>query len=329
MANGKVEEAATEAEWQALCDRKVAYRDIEFVYPEHEGAAIFTRPDLLRATHAKQMRTMGIRTLAEVDDNYLSDPKLNIFMSVNKFSAEARLDHIKATASQDGLIVTTDWLADRYRKELKKAVDFCPPVYVCRNHVDLTQWPTRVESEDGRLRVGFMGSGQHITDVRLIQPACRWAAEQGHEVVFVGLDPKEHVHRDGRLELDKNWTKFPYRYIPWTQPKEYRRTGLPLDVGLVPIQYNDHTNGKSDIKWLEYGMSGAAAVVQNVPLYNKTATGRALLASSPREFLEQTMRLCRDATLRRELVDSTCEYIRSERDIVKNGVPEWREAIDG
>src|SRR5262245_27742497 len=49
------------------------------VYPDHEGAAVWTRPDETRATHAAAMSANGTRTLAEVDDNFLSPMDQNYF----------------------------------------------------------------------------------------------------------------------------------------------------------------------------------------------------------------------------------------------------------
>lgn len=293
------------------------------VYPQIDGPVIWTRPDLARATHARMLSQLGHRCLAEVDDNYLnpakstSGYKFNYFMVSNGFTPEARLDHMKSCASMDGVIVTTEWLRDRYWRAFRDQFDYSPPIYVCGNHVDLDQWPERIPPEDGRLRVGWMGSPSHVWDIKLAFPAFKWAADQGHRVVFIGYDPQ--------------WRRFfDYEHIPWTLPEEYRRVGMPLDVAIAPLRYDQHTMGKSDIKPLEYGMSGAACVAQSHPVYmGSYRHGEHVLFGNARwEILEQTKRLCRDRMLRESLVETMQAYIRDERDITKH-TGEWMAAING
>lgn len=295
-------------------------------YPAHEGTAVWLRPCLVRATHAKAMRELhGIRTVAEIDDNYLGNPRHNVSLRADGWNAVSMEDHVKAQASNDAVIFSTAWLRDFYVKRMRGyfkkwriPVKQMPPLYVCRNHVDFDVFPPPKEPTDNtRLRIGYMGSDSHVWDIKLAYPALKWAHDNGHQVVIIGHDPK--------------WrTKMDYEYIPWIEPKDFRRALLPLDIGVCPLVVNHHTMGKSDIKVLEYAMSGAASVAQNCVVYNRTLTHEqhCLLAGSRDEMGWAVMRLCRDAKLRRELVLNTQAYIREERDIAKN-VGEWREAVTG
>jgi hypothetical protein len=321
LQDGTVKVADSEQTWKDLCRWRTSYRKLEAVYPDHEGVAVWTRPDLARAVHAKAMRAAGIRTLAEVDDNYVSDPKLNLFFKVNNYDRQAQIDHMKAIASQNGVVVTTDWLRDRYHRAFKEQFGTSPPIFVCRNHVDPDQWPDPIPY-DGPLRVGYMGSGQHVWDVRLIYPALAWAKENGCKITMIGVDPAGY---------DKAWGQLGYELIPWIEPKEYRREGLPLDVGFACVLYNDHTLGKSDIKPMELAMSGAACVASNHPLYNRTFKHRehVLFASGKAEFLWAAQELVRDRGLREHLVGNMQAYIREHRSFPVNGLPEWEAALNG
>lgn len=293
-------------------------------YPEHEGAAVWTRPDLARATHAKAMKELhGVRIVAELDDNYLNPAiseggyVFNYFMHVNKMDATARMDHMKSCASMDGIIVTSEYLRDLYHATLKAELHHCPDIFVCGNHIELDRWPRRVESKSGKLRVGFMGSPSHRLDIKLAFPAFKWAYDAGHEIVFIGYDPQ--------------WRRFmDYTHIPWTDSTSYRAEGLPLDVGLAPLRHDRHTLGKTDIKAMEYLMSGAVPICSNMPVYNRTFRHNetALLAGSRKDLLEQTVRACTDPRLRERILDEGCQYIRENRDITKHA-DEWRQAVCG
>lgn len=296
------------------------------IYPEHQGTAVWTRPCMTRALHACSMSAQGIRTVAEVDDNYLSDPSQNIFMRMNGYGPAGRRSHMQAFATFDAIVCSTEWLRDEYAKTLKKELGFCPDMHVARNHVDPDDWMNRrpmLPPGDGRIRVGIMGSHQHVIDWRLAAPALRLAKDMGCEVVFIGLNPADH---------DPKWLQFldDYTHVPWANPKLYHRQTINLDIGLIPLVYNKHTLGKSDVKFLEYAMSGAATVAQNHPIYNKTIkhgeTG--LLAGGPDEMAYAMADLIRNARYRREIANASKQWVLENRTIQAN-LNEWRDPIVG
>ena len=321
LEDGSFEEVWSDERWREVTESRLRVTDIRQLYHEHEGVAVWTRPDICRATHAKAMREQhGIRTVCELDDNYLTDPKFNYFMRVNGWSKEDRLDHMKAICSMSAIVVSTDWLRDYYYRALSNEIGkkLVPPIHVCGNHIDgrylVEPSPKR---PDGKLRIGYMGSQSHIWDIKLAFPALKWAHDNGHEVVLIGHDPKwRHLME--------------YTYIPWQKPEEYRRMALPLDIGLAPLVVNNHTLGKSDIKAMEYLLSGAVPVVQNCEVYNRTFKHgeTAWLAGSPEEYWLAVQRLVNDPKLRRDLVERGNQYIHEER-MIEQHRSEWEEAILG
>lgn len=306
--------------WKELCDAKTRLVDLQACYPDHEGVAVWTRPDLARATHAKALREQGCRIVSEVDDNYLSNPNQNIFMRAAGTEWKDQVDHMKSLASMDSVIFSTAWLRDTYDKAFKKQFgkNSLPEMHVCGNHVDPRYKVERIPPrEDGKLRIGFMGSSSHAWDLRLAYGALKWAADAGHEVVIIGHDPE--------------WgDKLKYTHVPWQDPKEYRRVALPLDIGLAPLLSNSHTFGKSDIKGMEYLLSGAAPILQNNLVYNQTFKHgeTALLAGSPDEFWFSVQQLANDTSLRERIVAQGNQYIQEER-MISQHRKEWDEAVFG
>jgi glycosyltransferase involved in cell wall biosynthesis len=214
-------------------------------------------------------------------------------------------------------------------------------MYVCRNNVDERDWPRLIE-RDGPIRVGWMGSPSHIWDVDIAWNALRWAKENGAETWMIGLDPiramqdrtmkinNEYTFTKSAKKYIAGWKRVGYKYVAWRQPEQYERLALPLDIGLCPLVTNAHTLGKSDCKFLEYTISGAATVAQNNLVYNRTIkhgeTG--LLAGSPHEFIDCVARLMKDEKLRLELVANAQQYVRENRG-VKQMKQEWMAAIEG
>jgi glycosyltransferase involved in cell wall biosynthesis len=296
-------------------------------YPDIEGTVIWTRPDMNRAIHGAAMSALGHRVICEVDDNYLSPQEQNYFMRVNKYGRAARNQHMKAFATMDAIICSTEGLRDTYARTLKEELDYCPELYVAHNHVDPETWedrkPILETPRDGRVRVGWAGSHQHIWDLRLAAPALHLAKELGAEVVLIGLDPADH---------DPEWKNFlgDYTHVGWFEPEEYHSRYINIDIGIAPLVMNQHTLGKSDIKGLEYAMSGAAFVAQNNPVYNRTwkHNETALLAGSPDEMALCVAELIQNGPLRQRLADAGKQYVLENRTIQGN-IHEWRDAIIG
>jgi glycosyltransferase involved in cell wall biosynthesis len=297
------------------------------VYEGHVGAGVWTRPDTVRARHAVFFEEHGIPTVAEMDDNYLSTARLNLFMRENRVTVDDQRRHLKAMAVFQRNIFSTDWLRDRYRKAFKE-LGHVPELFVCRNHVNLTDWPEPIPSD--RLRVGWMGSAQHARDIKLVADAMTWAKGQGHRVVHMGHDPRASDGVTDPVALDAcfAWSVILTDQIPWVDPEEYHRTALPIDIGLCPLERNDHTLGKSDVKWLEYTMSGAATIASSGTVYRDIVHGETgILAGSPDEFTYWTKELCRNHALREELVANAREHVCANRTLQVQGKEEWGAAL--
>ena len=328
---GDTVRVTSETQWKDVTAKHKTLAEPRCAYLAQEGdAAVFTRPLAWEAAHMIEMRRQGIRIAAEVDDNYLSDQSLNVFMRKAGWGENDRDNHSRSVAVGDALIVSTAHLRDVYYRGLRAEFGkkHLPDIFVCRNHIDERYMPERIPPRaDGRLRVGYMGSDSHVWDVDIVYDALMHAYQQGHEIVFVGIHPAllNPKYRKSR----KDWSKIPYTHIPWRN-EGYRGTALPLDIGLAPLRVDAHTMGKSDIKWLEYALSGAACVAHNCLVYNRTARHgeTALLASSPAEYVASVDRLIRDPSLRERLVAATLEYVNEERLLSKN-TREWEEAVLG
>ena len=298
----------------------------ERVYETHSGAGIWTRPDTVRARQAIQFEEYGFLTLAELDDNYLSKSNLNLFMRMNAYDGQRR--HLKALSVFQRVVFSTDWLRDRYYRAFKE-LGRMPLLHVCRNHANLDDWPEPIK--ESRLRVGWAGSGQHVRDIKLIADALAWARGEGYEVVHMGHDPRDTTDVTDPKARDAcmAWSVIISRQIPWADPEDYHRQALPLDIGLAPLERNDHTLGKSDIKWIEYTMSGAATVASSGTVYTDIVHGETgVLAGSPDEFTYWVKYLADHPRFREELVSNAEQYIRENRTMQAQGRQEWEAALN-
>lgn len=292
--------------------------DGHIVMPRHRGGAAVwsyagnaTRGILMRA-----QQQAGLRVLMEVDDNYLiSSPpvpkggtdwqfKLDKVSGSDRHSHEA---HEKLARFADGIIVTTETLAAAYRKVNEH-------VYVCRNSVDLDDWEEPEKPNDGIFRVGYAASHSHWFDANDVQRALHWAAEQpGVQVVMLGLNP--------------GWS-FNYTHVPWTKDLAgYRKSLQVIDLGLCPLREGPWADSKSDIKLMEYAMSGAASVVADRPPYQDWVDSpEALTARTPKDFLKQVKWAVANQDGVREIAQAAKERILRERTI-QHEIHKWAEAV--
>jgi glycosyltransferase involved in cell wall biosynthesis len=288
--------------------------DDSFSMPNHRGAAIFQlAADKTRAFFTEQLQAAGHRVLVETDDNYLADSakryrkKANWGLSIGE-SPHTVQGHKWIVEHADGVIVTTDYLASQYRK-------LNPHVYVCPNQVDPDDWQPLAKPDDGVLRIGWFASASHAGDEVLIRRAMEWASRQKDvEVVTLGYTPQ--------------W-KFPFQALPWaTDLSAYRRAAQFLDVGLAPVIPTPFTRGRSDLKWLEMSMGGAATVVSDTDPYNTVPDDLTIKATDAAGFYRAVRRLVQNRDEVKQLAAAAREHVLKERTITAN-LWRWEEAIHG
>lgn len=201
-----------------------------------------------------------IPTFMESDDNYTRPaPYLrnNPNAPWKPTEAEARggyshETHRKILPAFDGLIVSTEYLADEY-------YEYNENVHVCPNSIDPDDWQYEREPHDGVFRIVYYGSYSHSVDTPIITKAMKWAAKQpGVEVWVAGFDPP-------------SWS-FGHKVVPWTYNlAEARQNLFKFDLGVAPLKGNRWSNAKSDIKGLEYAMAGVLPLMSDVEPYKPWA----------------------------------------------------------
>lgn len=295
--------------------------DIRF--PHHRGAAVWQWPGCEYERYAMAaMQELGVRVLIETDDNYTVKIPYGKHWTRGMPARGAAVVpsielHRRIAGWVDGVIVTTDHLARQYRK-LTDA-----PVYVCPNQIEPADWDYRATPmpdwyDPNVTYVGVAGSASHLNDMNLVGQALEWAAKQrGVEVVLMGLRPRSWVGR------------FPFRYVPWTGDiSAYRALQRVLDVGLAPVVETPWSACRSDLKAMEYALSGACPVLSDVTPYVGWHDGRGCRkARTARDFLRVTQELVNTPRLRHELAAEAREATLRDRTVAGNAW-RWQEAVE-
>lgn len=270
-----------------------------------------------RSRIALQMRRQGLRTLMEVDDTYLkfAPPLYGKHGAWTRTHAEAVANgtgysvemHRKVVPQMDGIIVSTEYLADLY-------AEWNDTVYVCRNSVDPEDWAVE-RTESDVLRIGYYGSPSHIRDWPRVKKAMKWASRQpGVEVVMIGFHPP-------------GWSG---KSLPWNDDVLAARQNLgQIDVGIAPLTQNPWANGKSDLKAVEYAMAGVLPLVEDAPPYSPWVdSGWPFCPSTPAEWDDVIADVVKNRDRVAEQAAAAKAYVLAERTIEQN-IHAWREAVSG
>lgn len=281
-----------------------------FAFPQHQGTAVYQFPgDVARAVMMCEMRESGIRVLIEADDSYFeAGPYDNGWEeNVNSEGKPSRAWFRKCLQEfSDGVVVTTDHLAQRYSK-------LNPNVFVCPNQIDPADWPQPNKPDDGITRIGWFASPSHSRDATLIRPALEWASRQpGVEVIIIGLDP--------------GW-KFKRLQIPWSNDMGvYRQLVGMLDIGLAPVVETPWAKCRSDLKALEYAIAGVCPVLSDTVPY-LPYEGACYRAKGAKDFTNIVKQLIANPSETSQMAIEARTHVLEKRTVEQN-IHLWRQAIE-
>lgn len=165
----------------------------------------------------------------------------------------------------DGAITTNDYLAGKARAWSRRPVRIIPN-YLNREQCEIGSeiWAAKQGNgwrRDGRLHVGyFSGSPSHDHDFRI---AAASIAE------LMDRDPTVHLRIVGFLNLPKEMSRFRRRIeiLPLQDFLSLQREIGATEINLVPLQENEFTHCKSELKWFEAAIVGSLTIASPTHAY--------------------------------------------------------------
>lgn len=236
---------------------------------------------------------LGKRRVIDVDDNYLSKDLGKVVGAYHKKNgdvwASRQESHKRMVEEADYVICATPALVEVYS-------EVNPNVVLCENTVDPVDWP---KPSSRRQIVGCVLSANHLHDVHLVEDAMRYASAVGAEVQVVGLDPM--------------WD-FSYTHIGFTPSvAAYRRVLSRWSIGVAPVVDNDVTRCKSDLKWLEFTMSGAALVASDSEAYRRVPDDSIIRVDGAEGFAGAVGDLLHDERERKRMIRRSMFHVKQDR----------------
>lgn len=266
----------------------------------------------------------------DVDDHLHAFKSMGNFYTktekqINEFWDDESLSWIeKVVSSCSAVTTTTEPLAEFYRKKTGKKV------YCIRNAIDTitTRWDFEFEKMDSRdyIVFGFMGGSTHGSDLDVLKEAIPVILDECPNVKFkfIGYTPLWAFDL-----FDLGYRKRFLTDFGFTSLDKYTKKMYNIDVGLVPLENNEFNRiGKSDLKYLEYTMAGAATVASKIGQYKEAISNKhnGLLADTVDDWINILIKLAKNPEEIKRLQRNALQDVLDRRSIMVTA-REWYFAI--
>lgn len=283
----------------------------------------FTEPEAVK----DRLDRLNIMIGLDIDD-YWHLPKEHVLADGYKKIGVPEL--IERCITVSGFITcTTEILADKIKP-------LNPEVYIIPNGIDPMEWQQN-KVESSRVRFGFTGGVTHIPDYAQVSKdvrralydyqfrtkgqivLCGFNADAGKDSIQVGY---EIMLTDKLKALDKKYAKHlatlsplqvdnkPYRRIWHRDIDQFHTTYDELDVVVAPLMDSEFNRCKSNIKMLEAGFKGCAAMVSGIAPYTPLATRENSFLLSEKNFFEWSRNIINNPTLLEDKTLALAESVK-------------------
>ena len=261
----------------------------------------------------KSWQKAGVTVYYECDDYLHGVNRIKDHKYQGAFNKKRLKQYVNCMKACDGMIVTTQPLADYYSK-------YNSNIHVCQNFINTGLYDVLPhEKPDDKLFIGWSGGTGHLQAVK------SWYREI--------LDVMTTFNNTAFMSIGTNYgdeisMAFPDRSIsvPWTNIENYPYALRAIDIGIAPSHDSKYFRSKSDLRWIEGAAVGLPMVVNPItyPEVEDRVTG--MVANDSEEFEAKISELVMNADLRNEIAQNAKKYVQDNRDI-RQGAEQWRQIL--
>jgi glycosyltransferase involved in cell wall biosynthesis len=249
--------------------------------------------------YVERLREAGVRVLFDIDDDPSALRSLRDHDMGAAWTPRAVRELEAVMAACDGVVVSTDRLAERFAPVNER-------VWVCRNGIDLGRYALTRPAHEGVV-IGWAGGTGHR------QALAPWLREidaimaERDDVRFLA------VGQDVTADLARRHGAERAASLPFTAIECYPAAMTAFDVALAPAGGSDFYRAKSDLRWLEAAALGIPVVADPVvyPEIEDGVTG--LHAATAAQARTALLALIDDAALRGRIGEAGRAHVREHR----------------
>lgn len=305
---------------------------------KHADVVVFHRPDdPMKLEMARLLKQYGKKVVFDNDDTFkdYGGFKFNDFMDANR--AIKGLEKINTVVDKfireaDLVTCSTKFLKDEYEK-------LNPNVVVLPNCVDPFYFDEPLKNENGKVRIGIIGSIAITSDLDVCKPIIEHFMDRDDvEIVLFSLPPEgedkltKELYADEYEFLNKMREAKNVVWQPFVYHHEYFNTlnELRLDINIIPRADNYFNRCKSNLKFLEASMYEVPTIAQgfedgNSPYQDPEDAKHMVIVTNNEDWIPEIERLVKDKEAREMLGKKAKEYVIDRYDIEKNA-HKWEEA---
>lgn len=278
----------------------VAVRPIERLKAQHRSVIIeydwcFDKLDVVvlklymhkdASSRIEKAKSYGQTIIIDTDDHFEQLPEDNLaFITTDpERSPDNNRNHlIKTYSVADGIIASTKFLEQRMLK-------YNNNVYKVGNSLDPSTFMYRLDSAGNKPTIGWVGMMMwRVEDLKCVAGPIKTVVEQ-YDLNFhhtgIMLDRPKWIAE--ALNIDES------RVNGYTgsRPQYYGNVFMPIDIGIVPLTSNQFNEAKSNLKGLEYALSGIPFIASDTQEYKDLADmGVGRVAKSNKDWIKHLKQL--------------------------------------
>jgi hypothetical protein len=236
------------------------------------------------------LRNIGkFKIVVDIDDNIWQIPLGNIARRDAKTFSKRAIMTIESVKAADWITVSTEPL-----KQILKNIN--QNIATLPNFINPEEWKFK-RKQHKKVRIGWVWSPTHFPDNAVVEEALKEIYKKYQdkaEIVIFGT---------GKNIFDFDTVNIPA--VPYYEyPKTFMEAGI--DISIAPLEDNDFNKCKSDIKWQESTMGGAAFIGSKVYPYEFSVkhgkTG--YVCKGKDQWIKHLTHLIENPNKRKELVKS-------------------------
>ena len=261
----------------------------------------------------RRLQDAGVLVMFEIDNDIHAVGKRGNQDHRAHYSKAALRETELNMRACDGLIVSTEFLAQRYRS-------MNPNVWVCRNGLDLGRYAFTPPRGGEFVTIGWAGgSGHREATVPWLQAVVR-VMEQRPNVRFMSVGEPFADLLVGQFGAQRAVS------VPFSELDSYPAALANFDIAIAPAGAGNFHKAKSDLRWLEASAVGVPTVADPL-VYGEIEDGvTGLLAATGEEAEPLLLRLVDDEAERHGIGDAAKAHLLEHR-TMQAMAPQWTRAL--